>query len=102
MIELLLLSMKLVAAVPVSAPPTRKKTSSTVTGSLAWLTAEPWVPTCSNAGELVGPASKIRPETFTPLTSATFIVTLPLPGIRVGKPRPMIFVSAFVTLIVEP
>jgi hypothetical protein len=39
---------------------------------------------------------------LTPLTSATFIVTLPLDGISVGKPRPMILVSAFVTLMVDP
>ena len=32
--------------------------------------------------ELVGPASKIRPEMFTPFTSATFIVTLPMVGTR--------------------
>jgi len=102
MMELLLLSMKLVAAVPVSAPPTRKKTSSMVTGSLAWLTVEPEVPTWSRAGELAGPASKIRPEMLTPLTSATFRVTLPAVGMSVAKPSPMILVSALVTLIVEP
>ena len=49
----------------------------------------------------MGPASKIRPEMLTPPTSATLIVMLPLVGIRVAKPRPMIFVSALVTLIVE-
>ena len=75
--------------------------STTVTGSLAWLTVEPEVPTVSSDGELVGPASKIRPEMLTPLTSATFMVTLPAVGISVGKPSPMIFVSALVTLIVE-
>ena len=100
--ELLLLSVKAVAAVPACSPPTRRTTSSTVTGSLAWLTVEPAVPTVSSDGELVGPASKMRPEMLTPLTSATLIVTLPLVGISVAKPRPMIFVSGFVTLIVEP
>ena len=44
MIELLLLSMKAVATVPASAPPTRKNTSSTLTGSEAWFAVEPSVP----------------------------------------------------------
>ncbi len=44
----------------------------------------------------------MMPEMLTPLTSATFMVTLPLVGISVGKPRPMILVSGLVTLIVEP
>ena len=54
----------------------------------------------SRVGELVGPASKIRPETLTPLTSATVIVVWPAVGIRVAKPSPTIFVSALVTLMV--
>ena len=58
---------------------------------------EPCVPTWSSDGELAGPASNSKPETFTPLTSATFIATLPPDGIRVGKPIPTILVSALVT-----
>jgi hypothetical protein len=73
--ELPLLSISSVAAVPAVAPPIRKKTSSMLTGFEAGLTAEPCTPTWSSAGELVGPGSKIMPETLTPPTSATFIWT---------------------------
>ena len=38
---------------------------------------------------------------FTPPTSATLIVVAPFSEISVGKPRPTILVSAFVTLSVE-
>jgi hypothetical protein len=100
-IELLLLSMNASVTDPASAPPTRKKTSSMLTGSEAWLTVEPCVPTVSRVGEFTGPASRIRPEMLTPPTSATLMVVWPAVGIRVANPSPMIFVSALVTLIVE-
>ena len=101
MIELLLSSMNASVTEPASAPPTRKQTSSTVTGSEALFAVEPGDADCSRVGELVGPASKIRPEMLTPGTSATLIVVWPAVGISVAKPRPMILVLALVTLIVE-
>ena len=78
----------------------RKNTSSTLSGFVALFAVEPSVPTWSRADEVVGPASKIMPEMLTPGTSATFIVTLPLVGITVGNPSPMIFVLGLVTSIV--
>src|SRR5579859_2271360 len=100
MIELLLLSTKAVAAEPASAPPTRKNTSSMLSGFEALFAVDPSTPTCSRAEDWVGPASKMRPEMLTPGTPATFIVMLPAVGISVAKPRPTILVFGLVTLIV--
>ena len=68
MIELSALSRKLTVAPTgvVSAPPTRKKTSWTRSGSLADAGLGRGLPTESRTGELTGPASKMRPETLTP------------------------------------
>ena len=41
-------------------------------------------PTCNRAGELTVPASKSRPASFTPSTSATSSATTPLSGMSVG------------------
>ena len=100
MMELLLLSTNAVATVPASAPPTRKNTSSTVTGLAALLAVEPSVPICSRDEDWVGPASKIRPEMLIPGTSAVLSVMFPAVGISVAKPRPMILVFGLVTVMV--
>ena len=88
MIEWLALSSRLTVAETgvVSAPPMRKKTSWIRSGSLA--EAAPGIPTESRTGELTGPASMIRPDTFTPLLGVTTMAALPCWGTRVAKPRP--------------
>src|SRR5580692_6315660 len=90
MIEFDALSSRLtVAEVAVaSAPPTRKNTSWIVSGSLAEPAAGSGVPTESRTGELTGPASKISPDTLTPVFGATTIGVMPCCGTRVAKPRP--------------
>ena len=100
MIALLLLTTRLVVALPAPAPPIRKNTSWSVVGLAAWSAVEPVGPTCSSAGELVVPASNSRPASLTPSTSATFIAVTPLSGTSVAKPRPSTTVLARVTLIV--
>ena len=62
----------------VSAPPMRKKTSWIVSGSAAEPAAGSGVPTETSTGELTGPASTMRPETFTPLFGSTIRAALPL------------------------
>ncbi len=79
---------RLLVALPDTAPPMRKYTSCTLTGSPAWLAEEPAVPTVSSALLFTVPASNSRPEIFTPLTSATVIAFTPLSGVSVGKPMP--------------
>ena len=85
---------------PGVAPPIRKNTSCTDVGSAGLLLCECRLPTCNSTGELTVPASNNSPESFTPGTSATFIVATPPVGTSVGKPRPSTTVSARFTLIV--
>ena len=93
MIELLALSSRLTVALTgvVSAPPMRKKTSWIRSGSLAL--PGPGVPTESRTGELTGPASMIRPDSFTPLFETTIMAALPCCGTRVAIPSPSTTVS---------
>ena len=84
MITLLLLTTRLVVALPAVAPPMRKKTSCSVVGLAAWSAVEPDGPTVSSAAELVVPASNSRPLIRTPSTSATCMALTPLSGISVG------------------
>jgi hypothetical protein len=70
----------------VSAPPMRKKTSWMRSGSLA--EPGPGVPTETRTGELTGPASMIRPDSFTPRFGTTIIAALPRCGTSVAMPRP--------------
>ena len=100
MIALLLLTTRLVVALPAIRPPIRKNTSWIEVGLPAWLAAEPGGPTCSRIGELTVPASKSSPAIFTPSTSDTAIGTMPLTGSSVAYPMPSTTVSARVTLIV--
>ena len=97
MIEFPALSSRLIVAETgvVSAPPMRKKTSWIRSGSLAEL--GPGVPTESRTGELTGPASMIRPDTFTPLFGTTSMAALPCCGTRVARPRPSTTVSGWGT-----
>ena len=99
-ITLLLLTTRLLVALPATAPPTRKNTSCTVVGLPAWLTVEVPGPTCSSAALLVVPASNSRPAILTPSTSATVIGVTPPVGCSVGKPMPSTTVLARVMLIV--
>ena len=71
----------------VSAPPMRKKTSWITSGSEP-LPPSPGSPTESRTGELTGPASMIRPDSFTPLFGVTTMAALPCWGTRVARPRP--------------
>ena len=87
MVSLLLTTMALVA-LPAPAPPIRRNTSWTVVGSAEWSADAPLGPTCSSDGELAVPASKSRPASLTPSTSATFIAVTPLSGTSVAKPQP--------------
>ena len=77
MIEFPALSSRLTVAETglVSAPPMRKYTSWIRSGSLAEL--EPGVPTESSTGELTGPASMMRPDSFTPRLGSTIMTALP-------------------------
>ena len=75
----------------VAAPPMRKKTSWMRSGSLALL--GPGVPTETRTGDLTGPASMIRPDSFTPLFRTTIMAALPCCGTRVAMPRPSTTVS---------
>ncbi len=70
-----------------------------MSGSLAEPAAGSGVPTESRAGELTGPASKIRPETFTPVFGATTMGITPCCGTKVAKPRPSTIVSGRETRI---
>src|SRR3954471_16075495 len=97
---LLLLTTRLVAALPGVAPPMRKNTSLSVVGSVVSLFFAFFGPTSSSDGEVLGPASNSSPATFTPGTSATDIVVLPVVGTSVGKPSPSTTVSARFTLMV--
>ena len=83
-IVLLLLTTRLVVALPAISPPIRKNTSWTVVGSAAWLAVEPLAPTVSRAAELTVPASNSRPLSRTPSTSATCMALTPLSGTKVG------------------
>ena len=100
MIELDALSARLTVAdaALVSAPPTRKNTSETRSGSPG---APPWpdAPTVISAGEFTGPASMISPDTFTPLPESTTSAWLPAVGTRVAKPSPSTIVPGRVTSI---
>src|SRR3954451_951335 len=99
-ITLLLLTTRLVAALPGVAPPMRKNTSLSVVGSVASLFFAFFGPTSRSDGELFGPASNSSPASFTPGTSATDIVVLLVVGTSVGKPSPSTTVSARFTLSV--
>ncbi len=96
----LLLTTRLLVALPATAPPTRKNTSCTVVGSAAWLVADVAAPSVSSAALLTVPASNSSPAILTPSTSATVIGVTPLTGCSVGKPMPSTTVSARVTAIV--
>src|SRR4051812_6786189 len=100
MMVLLLLTTSALVTEAGPAPPTRRKTSCTEIGSVAWLAVEPPGPTCNSDGDRVLPASKSRPASLTPLTSATLIAVTPLSASSVGKPRPRTTVSDLVTLTV--
>src|SRR5690242_15957363 len=101
MIEFDALSSRLTVAdvAVVSAPPTRKKTSWIVSGSLADPAAGSGVPTDSRTGEFAAPASKIRPDSFTPVFGATTMGVTPRAGTTVAKPRPSTTVSGGETRI---
>ncbi len=62
----------------------RKKTSWMEIGSAACVAEEPDGPTSIRMGELTGPASKSRPATLTPSTSAIRMGTAPLSGMTVA------------------
>ena len=59
----------------------------------------PGSPTESRTGELTGPASMIRPDTFTPSLGRTTMAALPCWGTRVAKPWPSTTVSGRLTTI---
>ena len=93
MIEFDALSRRLTVAETgvVSAPPMRKKTSWMRSGLLAL--PGPGVPTETRTGDLTGPASMMRPDSFTPLFLTTIMAALPRCGTRVAMPRPSTTVS---------
>jgi hypothetical protein len=57
-------------------------------------------PNTSSAGDVLAPASKMRPEISTPGTSATVIGTAPFSAVSVAIPSPSTIVSGRFTLIV--
>ncbi len=84
-IVLLLLTTRLVVALPAPAPPMRKNTSwiDGRVGRVAAPTRRSGRPAAACC-ELVVPASNSRPAIFTPSTSATAIALTPLSGMMVA------------------
>ena len=101
MIEFDALSSRLTVAevVVVSAPPMRKKTSWISVG-VGWPTADgSGVPTETQDRRVAGPASMMRPETFTPMFGGTIRAALPCCGTSVAKPWPSTTVFGRLTMI---